>query len=120
MVCVAHPASIRLKRILDCQLLMRQGHSFDYAQDRLALVSCRWQDANGTQGRDGLATIVNRLLIFEGQARRIVWRFFGYLDIVRVGLVYRSGADSYESAVFSQLFDISRPAVAHSRSQAAD
>jgi hypothetical protein len=22
----------------------------------LALVSCRWQDANGTQGRDGLAT----------------------------------------------------------------
>ena len=86
----------------------------------LALVSCRWQDANGTQGRDGLATIVNRFLILERQACGVVRGFFGYLDVVGVGLVDRSGADPYESAVLSQLFDISCSAIAHACSQAAD
>ena len=120
MVCVAHFTSIRLKRILDCQLPMWRGHSLGFARDRLALVSRRWQDANGAQGRDGLATIVNRLLILERQARRVVRCFFGYLDIVRVGFAYRSGADADESGGFSELFDISCPAITHAGTQAAD
>jgi hypothetical protein len=47
-----------------------RGHPFDCAEDRLALVPSQRQDAGGTQGRDGLATIeypVSRDVLYESR-----------------------------------------------------
>ena len=58
--------------------------------------------------------------VLERQTRRIVRRLFCYLYIVRMGLANRSGAYANESAVLLEFLDISRPAIAHARSQSAD